>query len=412
MHRHAHDSADLDDRVRATWPGRWLLVALLLPVLAMTLVGAVQLWPTHAVHGDNANLKQLRPSSFTDATVVAARAAACGTGLDGSSCIDVDLRLPDHSTTTLNVNPGAGQPRLAVGDGVRLAVYRDSTGQPTYVFDDYQRHHALGWLALLSALGIVAVARLRGLAALAGVAVTGVGITTFVVPAVLNGHDPVAVALVACSALLFITLYLAHGLSARTSTALVGTLVGLGLCVALAAFATRATRITGLSNDGTLALQGFPVRLDLHALLVCGFVIGALGALNDVTITQASAVWELQGSDPAASARQLYRRAMRIGRDHVASSVYTLLFAYAGAALPALLVIALLNRPALEVINGDWAAVEIVRASVGVVGLAAAVPVTTALAVAVVRLGDRRRAGAPPPFPRQSLPELARSSAV
>jgi uncharacterized membrane protein len=221
-------------------------------------------------------------------------------------------------------------------------------------------------------------------AAIAGVTISALGIGHFVIPALLAGRSPVVVALVGASALLFVVLYLAHGFSARTSAALVGTLAGLGLCVLLSTWATAATRITGLTSEDSLALQGFSVKLDLHQLLICGFVIGALGALNDVTITQASAVWELRATDVTIPSRTLYRRAMRIGRDHIASSVYTLLFAYAGAALPTLLVLTLLGRPLGQVVNGDWASVELVRATVAILGLVAAVPITTAVAVAAV----------------------------
>jgi uncharacterized membrane protein len=363
--------------------GRIALAAVLIPAFLATVAGIVALWP--AQHLNREYTRHLHPAAVVDATVTVTAAATCGTGLDGLTCRDVTFRLSTGAAIRLNMNPGAGQPTLAVGDRVRLAKYVDTVGQTSYTYDDFQRSRSLVWLSLLCGLGIVAVARLRGLAAIAGAIVAGLGIAKFVLPSLLSGHSPLAVAAVGSSGLLFVILYLAHGFSARTSAALVGTLSGLGLCVALSAIATDATRITGLTSEDTLALTGFSAKIDLHQLLICGFVIGALGALNDVTITQASAVWELHATDLTAPAKALYGRAMRIGRDHIASSVYTLLFAYAGAALPLLLIIDLLGRPAGQVVNSDMAAVEIVRAAVGVLGLVAAVPITTAVAVAVVR---------------------------
>jgi uncharacterized membrane protein len=359
-----------------------LLGALLVPAFIATVCAVVALWP--AQHVSSSYVRQIHPAAVVSATVVTAVPALCGTGLDGKTCIQVGFRLAGSKTVSINMNPGAGQPRLHAGDQVRLARYVDTVGQESYAFDDFQRTRSLYWLGLLSAVGIIAVARLRGVAAIAGVTISALGIGHFVIPALLAGRSPVVVALVGASALLFVVLYLAHGFSARTSAALVGTLAGLGLCVLLSTWATAATRITGLTSEDSLALQGFSVKLDLHQLLICGFVIGALGALNDVTITQASAVWELRATDVTIPSRTLYRRAMRIGRDHIASSVYTLLFAYAGAALPTLLVLTLLGRPLGQVVNGDWASVELVRAAVAILGLVAAVPITTAVAVAAV----------------------------
>jgi uncharacterized membrane protein len=368
----------------ATRRGRILLGALLIPAFVATVCALVVLWPTHPVHSTYS--RQIHHATAVSATVITVDPALCGTGLDGRSCEQVGFRLSNDKTVSLNMNPGAGQPRLRPGDRVRLARSVDTIGQESYTFDDFERTGSLYWLGLLSAIGIVAVARLRGAAAVIGVGISALGIGRFVIPALLAGHSPVVVALVGASGLLFVVLYLAHGFSARTSAALVGTLAGLGLCVLLSTWATAATRITGLTSEDTLALQGFSVKLDLHQLLICGFVIGALGALNDVTITQASAVWELRATDATIRSRTLYGRAMRIGRDHIASSVYTLLFAYAGAALPALLVLDLLGRPLGQVVNGDWASVELVRAAVGILGLVAAVPITTAVAVAAVHV--------------------------
>lgn len=376
-----HHHGDAGDTSPTDRRGRLLLAVVLVPALLATMVGLLLLWPSERTRAADAD--QFVPDAIVAARIVEVREVDCGSVEVEGRCQQVTAELADGSRQQLEVDPGAGQPRLVVGDDVQLARYVDVVGLETFALVDYQRDRPLLLLGLLTAVVVVAVARWRGLAAIAGVAITGVGVVVFVLPAILEGSSPVAVALTASSALLFVVLYLAHGLSARTSAALVGTLISLGLCAALSALAVDLTRITGLSSEETVALQGFASGVDVRELLLCGFVIGALGVLNDVTITQASAVWELRASDPTSSRLAVYGRAMRIGRDHIASSVYTLVFAYAGAALPLLLVFTLLDRPVGQVLTGDLIAVELVRTAVGTIGLVLSVPITTAVAAFV-----------------------------
>ena len=122
--------------------------------------------------------------------------------------------------------------------------------------------------------------------------------------------------------------------------------------------------------------------------MLCGIIIAGLGVLNDVTITQASAVWELYELSPGMSARRLFTGAMRIGRDHIASTVYTLVLAYAGAALPVILLFTLAGRQVGDVVTTEQVAEEVVRTLVGSIGLVLAVPLTTALAAVVVTSGS------------------------
>jgi uncharacterized membrane protein len=196
--------------------------------------------------------------------------------------------------------------------------------------------------------------------------------------------------LVAAAVILFVVLYLAHGVSARTSTALLGTLLSLGLTGLLGWAATGLTKLTGLSAEQLPYLQTAGARVSVTGLLLCGLVIGTLGVLNDATVTQASAVWELHAADPAAGPLRLYRSAMRIGRDHIASTIYTLVLAYAGSALPVLLLFTVSGRSTHDVLTGDEIAGEILRGLVGGVGIAASVPITTAVAAAVVGTAVRR----------------------
>jgi uncharacterized membrane protein len=186
-----------------------------------------------------------------------------------------------------------------------------------------------------------------------------------------------------------IAVFFTHGINAESSIALAGTIAALGLTVLLGWFFTKFSQLSGLAAEGASTAKQFAPDLDLTGLLVAGMVVGALGVLDDVTVTQAAAVWELSAANPAASRRELMSAGLRIGRTHVASVVNTLVLAYAGAAMPVLIVFAIQDLPALSVISTEQVAMEIVRGLIGSLGIIAAVPLTTALAAMAV--ADRSR---------------------
>jgi uncharacterized membrane protein len=198
-----------------------------------------------------------------------------------------------------------------------------------------------------------------------------------VLPGLLSENSPTLVSLVGSAAIMFVVLYLAHGFSARTTTALVGTLFGLTLVAVMGSVAVSAARLTGLTSEETVTLQGYDPTLSFSGLVLAGIVVAGLGVLNDVTITQASAIWQLREVSPEIRWRELYRRGMTVGRDHIASTVYTIVFAYAGAALPALLLIEIYSRPLWTTVTSSLAE-EVIRTMVGAIALVLAVPVTTA----------------------------------
>lgn len=202
-------------------------------------------------------------------------------------------------------------------------------------------------------------------------------------------ESPVAVALVASAVIIFVVVYVAHGVSARTTTALLGTLGSLALTALLAAVFVSATHLTGLASEETTSLQSAVGDVSLSGLVLAGIVIGSLGVVNDVTVTQASAVSEVHAANPSQSRRRLYSSGMRVGRDHIASTVYTLVLAYAGASLPLLILFSVAGQNLTNVLTGDLVGVEIVRTLVGSIGLVAAVPLTTALAAIVVATSGR-----------------------
>lgn len=199
---------------------------------------------------------------------------------------------------------------------------------------------------------------------------------------------------------MLIALYMCHGLTARTSVAVIGTLISLLLIGLLGSLFIDWASLTGNTDDSTGLIHGLYPHIDMSGLLLAGVIIGSLGVLDDVTVTQTSAVWELHQADPTMGARKLYRAGIRIGRDHIASVVNTLVLAYAGAALPLLLLFSIAQSSVGTVANSELVAEEIVRTLVGSIGLVASVPVTTVLAALVVsadRTGLGAEAGASAP---------------
>ncbi|WP_433341188.1 YibE/F family protein [Streptomyces sp. CA-253872] len=309
------------------------------------------------------------------------------------------------------IRPDASR-RLHAGQKVVLAYAPDAPRELQYSVTDVGRTPPMVLLAAVFALVVVAVGRLRGLMALVALAVSFLVLTFFILPAILEGSNPLVVAVVGASAIMLIALYLCHGLSARTSVAVLGTLTSLLLIGVLGSFFIGWAALTGNTDDSTGLIHGLYPHIDMSGLLLAGVLIGSLGVLDDVTVTQTSAVWELHQADPGMTRRALYRAGIRIGRDHIASVVNTLVLAYAGAALPLLLLFSLARSDVGAVATSELVAEEIVRTLVGSIGLVASVPVTTALATLVVsadRVPRPRSAGAPggPPHPEVPGPVSA-----
>ncbi len=331
-------------------------------------------------------------TTFVRATVRTVTPFSCqgGPGIK-ARCAHVHVHLetgPDKGTgATLDVDPTVVRSGIETGDSLRLARFSSTARQPaSYAFTDFTRSTPLIALAIVFAVLVIAVARLRGLAALAGLALSFFVLLRFMIPALLAGENPLAVGLVSCTAIMFVLLYLAHGVSIRTTTALLGTLFGLGASTLIGAWAVGAAHLTGVASEDDITVSAVAGQVRLSGLLLCGVIVASLGILNDVTVTQASAVWELHDMRPETSPARLFDGAMRIGRDHIASTVYTIVFvfAYAGAALPILLLINLSGLPIGTLLTNEALAEEVVRTFVGSIGLVLSVPLTTAVGVVLV----------------------------
>jgi uncharacterized membrane protein len=206
-------------------------------------------------------------------------------------------------------------------------------------------------------------------------------IIAYIIPHILIGEDPVRVSIIGAVILLGVTLYLTYGWNLKTHAAVLGMVLALVVTGTLAWFFVVFTRLTGAGDENALFLmQMLNSNINLRGLLLGGMIIGALGVLDDLVITQASAAFELYGANPGLGLRGLYNAAMRIGRDHVAATVNTLVLAYAGASLPMLLLFSLGRGNYGFLVNYSFVAEEVVRTLVGSLGLIAAVPLTTAIA--------------------------------
>ncbi|WP_368396349.1 YibE/F family protein [Streptomyces sclerotialus] len=289
------------------------------------------------------------------------------------------------------VTPDASR-RYAEGQDVVVAYAPKAPRDLQYSVTDVDRSFPMWVLAAVFALAVVVVGRLRGVLALVALAASFAVLTVFILPAILQGSNPLLVAVVGGSAIMLIALYLCHGLTARTSVAVLGTLASLLLIGLLGSVFIGWGQLTGNTDDQTGLVHSLYPGIEIRGLLLAGIIIGSLGVLDDVTVTQTAAVWELRDADPTASRRRIYGAAMRIGRDHIASVVNTLVLAYAGAALPLLLLFSIARSSVGTVATSEVVAEEIVRTLVGSIGLVASVPLTTLLAVLVVS-ADRARTG-------------------
>ena len=428
-HSHGGGPAATPAAASARRRATWILAAVLVPLGVATLLAMIALWPS----GDRSGLQLANPYAVAQGvtmdtgTVRGVSTASCSGGPSspsstpspsGSQCSfastqpdaggpEVSVALNPDVVASRGVNPG-DRIRYLNLTGIQGQQGAGQNGSPAYIFTDFVRTVPILLLAGLYAVVVVAVARWRGLRALLGLGGAYAVLVAFVLPGLVEGKPPLLLALVGSTVIMMGVLYFAHGFSARTSTALLGTVFGLVVTALLSAWATDAAALTGTGGHDAASLVNMGGNISISGIILAGLIISGLGALNDVTITQSSAVWELYELAPHTPARKLFSSALRIGRDHIASTVYTIAFAYAGAALPLLIIVMLYDRPFLEAITSAELAEEVVRTLVGSIGLVLAIPLTTAVAVAVVKATGAARIGG---LPGGAASEAARLAA-
>ena len=429
-HGHTGHSEPTPQAMAARRKANRILAAVLIPLTLLTLAAMAALWPSGSKEGltlanpynaapgvtfDTGRIQRVVTESCTAAASQAPQQGTQGAQQegqsDGGSQCTFAFTEPDKGGNPVKVviNPDVAKSHgVDVGDSIRYLNLTNAqgaaaagpdapaaNGAPAYIFVDFVRTMPIILLAALYALVVVAVARWRGLRALIGLVGAYFVLVSFMLPGLVEGKPPLLLALVGSTVIMIGVLYFAHGFSARTSTALLGTIFGLGITALLAAWATDAANLAGVGSHDAATLANISGNISISGIILCGLIISGLGVLNDVTITQSSAVWELYELAPATSARKLFTSAMRIGRDHIASTVYTIAFAYAGAALPILIIVMLYDRPLGEALTSAELSEEVIRTLVGSIGLVLAIPVTTLIAVLVVKATGIRAAGHP-----------------
>lgn len=271
---------------------------------------------------------------------------------------------------------------LQPGDTILVTIGARPDGILTVYFVDFERATSLLWLTAIFVAVILIMSRWKGLRSILSLAFSLVVIIGYIIPHILAGEDPLWVSITGSIILLGVTLYLTYGWNLKTHAAVVSMILVLLITGTLAALFVAFTRLTGAGDENALfLLQMLNAQINLRGLLLGGMIIGALGVLDDLVTTQASAVFELHHANESLGFQQLFRAAMRIGQDHVAATVNTLVLAYAGAALPMLLMFSLGRGNYGFLVNFEFIAEEIVRTLVGSLGLVTAVPLTTAIAI-------------------------------
>jgi len=277
--------------------------------------------------------------------------------------------------------PLVGQQKYQVGNKVLIDRSKDLEGNDVFNISDYIRRLPLVWLFLIFVVLVVVVGHWRGISSLFGLGVSFLVIFSFILPNIYAGREPVFIAIAGSLFILPVTFFLSHGFNKKTTIALIGTLVSLVITGILAKIFVEVTRLTGYASEEAGFLQvAKKGTMDIKGLLLAGIIIGTLGVLDDITVSQAAVVEQLKKANPKIRPRQLFWQAMSVGQDHIASMVNTLVLVYTGAALPLLLLFVDNPMPFSQVINYEIIAEEIVRTLVGSIGLISAVPITTFLA--------------------------------
>jgi len=286
--------------------------------------------------------------------------------------------------------PIANQRKYQAGAKVLVSYSKDFEGNDYLYITDYVRRGSLLWLFIIFVVLVAVVARWRGLTSLLGMGASFFIIFKFILPKILAGSDPIQTAIIGSLFIIPITFYLSHGFNKKTTVAIAGTVIALIITGVLAGVFVESAKLTGFASEEAgflqVAKQG---SVNIRGLLLAGIIIGVLGVLDDITVSQSAVVLQLKKANPKLRLEELYKRAMDVGQDHISSMVNTLVLVYTGAALPLFLLFIDNPHPFSEIINYEIIADEIVRTLVGSIGLILAVPITTIIAVLSVEKKDK-----------------------
>lgn len=270
---------------------------------------------------------------------------------------------------------------LKKGDNIHIYRIETITGREEFSYADYERRSTLIFVSIVFVLLLLLLTKWQGVRALLSLVGSVAAIVFLLIPALLAGYDPVLSSIGIAGAVLAMVLFVTHGVTARSVIAFAGTFLAVSITGLVALISASSMKLSGFSSDASVYLN-FATNgsLDLSGLLLGSIIIGILGVLDDVSITQASVVQELKFANKGLGAKELYLRAIKVGRDHIGSLVNTLALAYVGVSLPLILLYAKADSSVWLTLNQEVVAAEILRIVVGSIGLVLAVPFTTAVA--------------------------------
>jgi uncharacterized membrane protein len=254
--------------------------------------------------------------------------------------------------------------------------------QAEYQIIDFLRQDKLLILFVIFIVLTIIIGKVKGFTSLISMFFTFLIIFKIIIPYIYNGYNPILVIFLASLLIIPITFYLSHGFNKKATAALLSTIIILLLTGFLSTFFVKISRLSGFSSDEAGFLQAIRYGfLDMKNILIAGIIIGVLGVLDDVTISQVAIVEKLKIANPRYTKIHLYKQAMSIGQDHIASMINTLILVYTGAALPLLLLFMNSPQPFSLIVNSEIIAEEIIRTLVGSICLILAVPLSTYLAI-------------------------------
>ena len=395
-HGHSHKRAsDLD----SSWidPAKEsrihkILLAILLPLTFLGVFTIFVSWPSGTLQIDKGIFGYVEQSEFFTVEVQTIEKYDCiANGATQDSSGNFSTSQCAYVSAKLLTGPNAGEiakfdvePTIVdfgihSGDKVSVASIPTETGND-YIFNDFERTNGIYVLFVVFLVILFLTAGIGGLRALVGLVITFGLLIAYLIPSLIQGQQVVFAVGGVVLAITALVLYLVHGFSLKTGAAIIGTLCGSVIAMIGALWSTDVLRLTGITGDEDLILSAVASQVKLSNLLIASMVIAGFGALNDVTVTQSSAVWELASANDKQTWRQLFFGGMRIGRDHIASSIYTIAFAYVGSALVTLMLIVAASPPLARLINDEVVAQELALILVGSIALALSTPITTAVA--------------------------------
>ncbi len=388
---HGEGSIDWIDK-KAERKLHLLVLSFLIPISLIGLFFLFTTWPVSQSSVDDGSLGYVDNSQFYSAVVKDIEKYDCisnGAVLEAdgnftqSKCgkISAEIITGDliGQQISFDVEPIILKSGMAVKDKVSVLSIPTDSG-PQYIFNDFERTNGLTILFIIFLIVIFAITGFGGLRALFGLSVTFGLLIYYLIPSLTEGANVLVSLAILLGATVAIVLYFVHGFSLKTAAAILGTFSGTLIAGFSAYMTTKALKLTGISDEEDLVLDSIAANVRLSDLLIASIIVASFGALNDVTVTQSSAVWELAGTQEKTKSQDLFLGGMKVGRDHIASSIYTIAFAYVGSALVTLMLVVAAGAPAGRMINDELIAQEIVLILVGSIALAISTPITTAIA--------------------------------